>query len=59
MSEKTYECVGIFDDPGGPYVVAFKGGGDYVRVECPPHHFFEFEIGEKYFLSIEKIPPEH
>jgi hypothetical protein len=51
---REYECVHIHEDGGGPHVVTLKGGGDVLRLECPPHEFGKFELGEFYVLELRK-----
>lgn len=50
-----YRCEAVFDVPSGPYVVLLKGGGDAVRLECPPHEFGPFRPDATYRITIEKV----
>ena len=51
----TYHCEAVFDCPAGPYLVLLKAGGDTVRIECLPHEFGPFQVGDYYEIKIEKI----
>ncbi len=54
MERKTYDCqcILIHEDPTGPYEVTLSGGGDVLRLECPPHLLGKFILGERYVLTL-------
>lgn len=55
MKEQVYRCVLVDDHHDYSYSAVFSGGGDLVRLECPPHKFGKFELGGLYSLKVVKI----
>ncbi len=48
-----YRCDAVHDDPCS-YVVVLSGGGDVIRLQCPPHEFGPFVPEAFYEITVEK-----
>lgn len=52
---QEYECVEVHEEGYPHYYAVLRGGGDEVRLACPPHEFGKFVLGERYRLTVERV----